>query len=143
MIGITFVSLLALIIGLAAGLVIPSDNNAVSPAVGPLVQGQLTFYNPAMGACGHVNGDNDAVMAVSHGRWDEKGTPNPNNNPLCGRQIRAHRVDERTGKDASIVVTIVDKCMGCAYDDIDVSPAMFDKLADKGKGRVNVEWSWV
>lgn len=31
---------------------------------------------------------------------------------------------------------------GCAYDDIDVSPSAFDKLADKAKGRVNVEWSW-
>ncbi|KAI4691580.1 hypothetical protein J4E81_007106 [Alternaria sp. BMP 2799] len=142
MIGITFVSLLALIIGLVAGLVIPSNNNAVSPAIGPLAQGQMTFFNPAVGACGKTHGDNDAVMAVSHGRWDEVKTPNPNNNPLCGKQIRAHRVDERTGKDASIVVTIVDKCDGCAYDDIDVSPAMFDKLADKAKGRVNVAWDW-
>ncbi|KAI4624329.1 uncharacterized protein J4E87_005830 [Alternaria ethzedia] len=105
-------------------------------------QGQMTFYNPGLGACGHTHGDNDAVMAVSHGRWDEVKTPNPNDNPLCGKQIRAHRVDERTGKDASVLVTIVDKCMGCAYDDIDVSPSAFDKLADKAKGRVNVEWSW-
>ncbi|KAI4662185.1 uncharacterized protein J4E79_004472 [Alternaria viburni] len=144
MIGITFASLLALIIGLAAGLTIPSDNNAGSSTGESPEQkeGQLTFYHPAMGACGHVHGDNDAVMAVSHGRFDEVNTPNPNNNPLCGRKIRAHRVDERTGKDASIVVTIVDKCAACAYDDIDVSPSAFDKLADKAKGRVNVAWDW-
>jgi len=141
MIGITF-TLLALIIGLAAGLTIPSDNSAVSSADVSDFQGQLTFYNPAMGACGHVHGDNDLVMAISHGRFDEVNPSNPNNNPLCGRKIRAHRVDERTGKDASVIVTIVDKCMGCAYDDIDVSPSAFDKLADKAKGRVNVEWSW-
>lgn len=145
MIGITFASVLALIIGLAAGLAVPSDNTAVPSPVGALAQGQMTFYNPAQGACGKVNGDNDAVMAISHGIFDEHQAPgdNPNNNELCGRKIRAHRFNEKTGKDASIVVTIVDKCLGCAYNDIDVSPAMFEKLADPAKGRVNVEWSWV
>lgn len=35
---------------------------------------------------------------------------NPNTNTLCGRKIRAHRVDERTGKEASIDVTVIDRC---------------------------------
>ena len=35
---------------------------------------------------------------------------NPNNNPLCGKKIRARRVDERTGREASIDVTVIDRC---------------------------------
>ncbi|CAI9635928.1 unnamed protein product [Alternaria burnsii] len=135
MIGITFVSVLALIIGLAAGLSIGSNNNALPPPKGAQTTGEMTFYNPALGACGTNHGDGDAVMAISHVIWDENQVgPNPNTNPLCGKKIRAHRVDERTGKDASIMVTIVDRCVGCDRNNIDVSPAMFDKLADKAKG---------
>ena len=35
---------------------------------------------------------------------------NPNTNTLCGKKIRARRVDERTGKEASIDVTVIDRC---------------------------------
>ncbi|KAL1800519.1 hypothetical protein ACET3X_000861 [Alternaria dauci] len=144
MIGITFAALLALVVGLAAGLSIRSDGNDLPSPEGAQATGDMTFYNPALGACGTNHGDNDAVMAISHIIWDEYQVgPNPNTNPLCGRKIRAHRVDERTGQDASIVVSIVDRCGGCNRNDIDVSPAMFNKLADKAKGRVNVEWAWV
>ncbi|KAG9191995.1 hypothetical protein G6011_10729 [Alternaria panax] len=144
MIGITFASLLALIVGLAAGLSIGSNSNALPSPEGAQATGEMTFYNPAKGACGTDHGDNDAVTAVAHTIWDENQVgPNPNTNPLCGKKIRAHRLDERTGRDASIEVTIVDRCGGCARNDIDVSPAMFNKLADPAKGRVNVEWSWV
>jgi hypothetical protein len=32
---------------------------------------------------------------------------------------------------------------GCQPTDLDVSPAMFDKLADHDLGRVKVTWAWL
>ena len=73
--------------------------------------GDLTYYDPGLGACGIDSGDNDAVVAVSHYTFDAVQTgSDPNQNPLCGRKIRATRVDERTGKSVSIDVTVIDRC---------------------------------
>jgi hypothetical protein len=129
-------------------------------------KGDLTYYDPGLGACGIDSGDNDAVVAVSHYTFDavQKGS-DPNQNPLCGRKIRATRVDERSGKSVSIDVTVIDRCechvlelerhcieycitncclgTGCEPTDIDVSPAMFDKMADHALGRVLVTWAWL
>lgn len=77
--------------------------------------GDLTYYGPGLGACGIVSDDNDAIVSVSHYVFDAVQTgSDPNQNPLCGRKIRATRVDERTGKQVSIDVTVVDRCM-CTY----------------------------
>jgi hypothetical protein len=72
----------------------------------------LTYYAPGLGACGLDSNDRGAVVAVSHYTFDAAQTgSDPNQNPLCGRKIRAQRVDERTGKQVSIDVTVVDRCM--------------------------------
>jgi hypothetical protein len=56
------------------------------------------------------------VVAVSHYTFDavQKGS-DPNQNPLCGKKIRATRVDERTGKSVSIDVTVIDRCESPRY----------------------------
>ncbi|KAF1941226.1 hypothetical protein EJ02DRAFT_207153 [Clathrospora elynae] len=145
MIGITFSCLIALIVGLAAGLTTRNNDNAIPfPNGAQTTNGDLTYYTPALGACGDTHGEDDAVVAISHYVFDP-ATPgtNPNMNSLCGRKIRAWRVDERTGKYASIDVTVVDKCMGCQANDLDVSPTMFKKLAAMDLGRVRVDWVWL
>ncbi|KAF5845281.1 hypothetical protein GGP41_002871 [Bipolaris sorokiniana] len=144
-IGASFILLLALIIGLAVGLSGKSDDTALPlPGGTQTFEGDLTYYNPALGACGQTHDDGDAVVAVSHILWDKNQVgANPNTNSFCGRKIRAHRINERTGKDASIDVTVIDRCTGCKATDLDVSPAMFKKLADPDLGRVTVEWTWL
>lgn len=122
----------------------------------------MTYYDPGLGACGIDSGSDDAVVAVSHITFDavQKGS-NPNNNPLCGKKIRAQRVNEE-GKTVSIDVTVVDRCQylrscdcmilpdadtylgtGCKPTDIDVSPAMFKKMAHPDLGRVKTTWAWL
>ena len=50
-------------------------------------------------------------MAVSHLTFDAVQTgSDPNQNPLCGRYIRAKRVNEKTGKSVSIDVKVIDRC---------------------------------
>ncbi|KAF2684631.1 hypothetical protein K458DRAFT_389092 [Lentithecium fluviatile CBS 122367] len=97
----------------------------------------MTYHNPALGACGQINGDEDPVVAISHLLFDEGATPNPNKNPHCNRMIRAWR-----NGNAPIVVRVVDRCVRCKHDDIDVSPSSFAQLVNLANGNVYVQWEW-
>ncbi|KAJ5449991.1 uncharacterized protein N7458_006440 [Penicillium daleae] len=132
--------LLALIIGLAVGLTVGKkhSNLPLPTANGGPYEGDLTYYNPALGSCGYTNTDSDMICAVSHILYDAASTgSNPNANPLCGLKIRLRRNGE------SVDVKIVDRCVGCAVTDLDVTEAVFKKVADLDQGRVPVEWSWL
>ena len=65
--------------------------------------------------------------------------PNPNDNPLCGTAIQIRNPTTGTTYSA----TIVDTCEGCADEDIDVSPSVFEAVDPNGlaDGRIVVEWS--
>ncbi|KAF5335602.1 hypothetical protein D9758_017261 [Tetrapyrgos nigripes] len=102
--------------------------------------GDVTFYTPGLGACGISNTESDMIAAVSAPFFDTfpGATPNPNLNPLCGRAVSI----SSGGK--TIQVTIVDKCPGCALQDLDLSPAAFNQLADPSVGRLHgVTWDFV
>lgn len=43
----------------------------------------------------------------------------------------------------SVDVTVVDRCEGCAYNDLDFSPSAFTQLADKSLGRIDITWEWL
>ncbi|KAL1990472.1 hypothetical protein VTN49DRAFT_6311 [Thermomyces lanuginosus] len=135
------IALLALIIGLAVGLTVGRQGASNLPLPtdtgGPYV-GDLTYYTPALGACGYTNTDSDAICAVSHVLFDAAQTgSNPNLNPLCGAKLRLRR----NGK--TVDVTVVDRCVGCAATDIDTTTSVFEKLAEIDQGRVLVEWAWL
>ncbi|KAK7429011.1 hypothetical protein QQZ08_004418 [Neonectria magnoliae] len=91
--------------------------------------GQMTWYNPGLGACGQTHGDNDLIAAVAAPLYD---TSNP-----CGRQIRV------SGPAGSVEVVVVDRCGGCGYNDLDLSPAAFQQaVGDLGLGRKEASWEW-
>ena len=55
------------------------------------------------------------MVSVSHYLFDDVQTgSDPNQNPLCGKKIRAVRINEKTGKSTSIDMTVVDRCK-CQY----------------------------
>jgi hypothetical protein len=62
-----------------------------------------------LGACGINSDDNSEIVSISHFTFDaaQKGS-DPNANPLCGRKIRAQRVNN--GKQVSVDLTVVDRC---------------------------------
>ncbi|KAF8078544.1 RlpA-like double-psi beta-barrel-protein domain-containing protein-containing protein [Lyophyllum atratum] len=103
--------------------------------------GQGTFYATGLGACGIVNRDTDYIAAASHLLFDAfpgYTSGNPNKNPMCGRKVRV----QYQGK--SVVVTLTDRCEGCAVTDLDFSPSAFRQLADFGVGRINqIQWVWL
>ncbi|TRX88224.1 hypothetical protein FHL15_010913 [Xylaria flabelliformis] len=101
---------------------------AIIMAVGPALafSGDMTWYNPGLGACGWTNGDGDAVVALS-----------PSKSGNCGKTINIHYQGKST------TAKVVDKCPGCAAEAIDVSPTVFDKLANRDQGRVPVTWEFI
>ena len=73
--------------------------------------GDLTYYQPGLGACGVVSSDNQAIVSISHFLFDSLSTdPDPNRNPLCGRKLRAERLDPISNVRRSVDLTVVDRC---------------------------------
>jgi hypothetical protein len=139
-VAVAALALLALIIGLAAGLTHRSStqNLPLPSANGGPYTGDLTYYAPGLGACGITSQNGDSIVAVSHIIFDAVSVgSNPNLNPLCGKMVRVRR----DGK--SVDLKVVDRCVGCAARDLDVTEDTFAKLADVTLGRVTMEWSWL
>ncbi|KAI1338887.1 RlpA-like double-psi beta-barrel-protein domain-containing protein-containing protein [Xylariaceae sp. FL0016] len=88
--------------------------------------GDMTFYTPGLGSCGVTNSASDHVVALSTSQISGN----------CGKSINIHY----NGKTASAKVE--DTCAGCKSGDVDVSPAVFDSLADPDQGRVQVTWEF-
>lgn len=99
--------------------------------------GQGTYYAPGLGACGVTSLESDFIVAISHELYDANAAgANPNNNPLCGKKITAFY------EGNSVEVTVVDRCEGCKYYDLDFSPSAFSKLANQDLGRIDITWEW-
>lgn len=97
-----------------------------SPNLVARASGDITWFHPGLGACGKTNGDNDLIVAVSAGLYDSQKP--------CGRRMRVK------GPKGSVDVTVVDRCGGCAYNDVDLSPAAFKKaVGNLGLGRKKVK----
>ncbi|CAG8487866.1 9672_t:CDS:2 [Paraglomus occultum] len=92
--------------------------------------GQGTFYNVGLGACGQTNSDDEYVAALNVAQWGSP--PNPNKAPFCGKKATI------SGPSGTVTVTIVDLCKSCKNGDMDLSPAAFSKIADLSEGRRNM-----
>ncbi|TKX26542.1 hypothetical protein C1H76_1074 [Elsinoe australis] len=139
-----FLALLALIIGLAVGLTGSKSQNLPLPSNRETFTGDFTYYEPGMGACGITSSSSEDIVAVSKIIFDAAQTgSDPNQNPLCGRRLRAKRFNEQTGSQRSVDLTVVDRCVGCKPTDIDTSLSAFKKLAAEELGRVTVTWAWL
>ncbi|ETN39008.1 uncharacterized protein HMPREF1541_07050 [Cyphellophora europaea CBS 101466] len=138
-------ALLALILGLSIGLTQGSktQNLPLPGGNGGPFGGDLTYYDPGLGACGVTSSPSQNIVSIAHSLFDAaQSGSDPNQNPLCGRKIRAKRTKEGSG-ERSVDLTVVDRCVGCEPTDIDVSLSVFEQLADQGLGRVAVQWNWL
>ena len=115
---------------IATALASSSALGAPAPETANLAaRGEMTYYEPGLGACGGTNGPGELIVAVSASRYDQQ-------NP-CGRKIKVK------GDRGEVVVTVVDRCAGCARDDLDLSPAAFQRaIGDLGIGRTEGSWGW-
>ncbi|KAH9810539.1 secreted protein [Melampsora americana] len=109
-------------------------------ATGILRSGDATYYGTGLGACGITSTDESMIAAASMHLFDNfpGATANPNLNPICGRKVRA------TYKGATVIVQIVDRCVGCAIFDLDFSPAAFGQIGPMDKGRLHgMSWHFM
>jgi hypothetical protein len=94
--------------------------------------GDITYYQAGVGACG-ITSDGDTQMVIAL-PFEFMGTES-NDNPYCGKTVTI----ERGG--ASIVATVVDKCMGCHGFSIDLSNLAFSSLGVPfAVGRTTAMW---
>lgn len=101
----------------------------------PALMSPRTYFDPDLGSCGIPNSGDDDVVALAPSFMANPA--NPNTNPKCFKKIRIHGV----GGGETVEATVVDTCIGCTPDDIDVSLSVWDKAAPQGDGRVhNIEW---
>jgi expansin (peptidoglycan-binding protein) len=64
---------------------------------------------------------------------------NPNNNPLCGRDVTI------TFGGEEFQAKVVDTCEGCAEGDLDLSEGFFSEVTggQMSRGRIGgVQWKW-
>ncbi|KAB5587355.1 Rare lipoprotein A-like double-psi beta-barrel protein [Ceratobasidium theobromae] len=108
-------------------------------------QPTLTYWNvsdnPSVGtgACGWYNKDSELVAAIGTSVYQEMMVDgNPNHAKACGKMAKV------TWKGKSVTVKVVDRCPGCGYNDIDLSPAAFQKLAALGVGKLyGSSWKFI
>ncbi|KAJ3319938.1 hypothetical protein HDU76_000420 [Blyttiomyces sp. JEL0837] len=98
-----------------------------------------TYYNTGggYGACGVTLSDSTAIVAIAASRYDSKTiNGNPNNNAYCGKCVSI------TGARGTVTATILDRCVSCAYGDLDLTPSIFSRIDDPSKGRVPITWTF-
>ncbi|KAI1371746.1 RlpA-like double-psi beta-barrel-protein domain-containing protein-containing protein [Hypoxylon crocopeplum] len=136
-----------LAIGLGVGLSRRSSGtqNLPLPSNKDIFTGDLTYYDPALGACGVQSSSSENIVSVSHIIFDAASQgSDPNSNPLCGMKIRVTRDFVEAGAgNRSVDVTVVDRCVGCQATDLDLSVAVFTQLAPQNSGRVLGSWAWL
>lgn len=111
------------------------SNGGSSSAGGPVSKGDGTFYATGLGACGETNNDSQFIAAIAADRYDSKGVSN--SSAQCGRQIEVCRGEKCTK------VTVKDRCQGCKWDDLDMSPDAFKAIAKTAEGRVGITWKFL
>ncbi|KAH8168862.1 hypothetical protein LIA77_10988 [Sarocladium implicatum] len=89
----------------------------------------LTYFHPALGACGLTHSDTSPIAAISATLYDRTSS--------YGRWILVH------GPAGSEHVQVADRCVSCAEWDLDVSPSVFERVAGSlDVGRTQGSWEW-
>ncbi|KAI1806781.1 hypothetical protein F4811DRAFT_509191 [Daldinia bambusicola] len=112
---------------------------------GKKFDGEITYYNAALGACGYEDegkDDSENIVAIPKQFWDNISTAtsygiNQPAHPLCDKTITITASNGKTTK-----AKIRDRCDGCVNLAIDVTPHTFLDLFDSlDGGRLDCSWT--
>ncbi|KAA1068584.1 hypothetical protein PGT21_020203 [Puccinia graminis f. sp. tritici] len=106
------------------GSPIPSTSNRLERRF----SGKATWFKPNIGACGDTNSKSDYIVAMNEEQYGD--------GQLCHKSV--HIVNEASGK--SVVAKVTDKCPGCDYGSLDLSPAVFKELGELRTGILPITW---
>ncbi|KAI4524010.1 Non-catalytic module family EXPN protein [Schizophyllum commune Tattone D] len=96
-------------------------------------KGRLTWYTPGLGNCGNYDTESDMVIAISKDRYDA------NNGGNCNQWIKI----KNTANGKMATGQVRDSCPGCGYDDLDLSPALFQALGSLDDGVLQSSWHFL
>ncbi|KAI9596955.1 RlpA-like double-psi beta-barrel-protein domain-containing protein-containing protein [Syncephalis fuscata] len=126
-------SLISIAIASVAGLMAVNAASVSNLRLTGKHSGSASFYILTGGysTCGTIEQGGRPVAGISPSYFT---TPNPNKDPWCSKCVKV------TGPKGSVVVHIVDKCMSCGPDDINLSEGAFKVIGDTDDGRVPATW---
>ncbi|THH26468.1 hypothetical protein EUX98_g7725 [Antrodiella citrinella] len=115
----------------------PATTKAAAPASGNSVNtggfGTFFYQNGVAGACGKVNPDTAAIVAIDQDRYGNSG----NASPLCGQQV----LITNTNNGKTVVAVVADDCPTCTNaNSIDMSVGAFTQIATEEEGEVPISW---
>ncbi|CAF1159563.1 unnamed protein product [Didymodactylos carnosus] len=89
-------------------------------------------------ACGRLHVNTDLIAGLNAAQFDPSPDGNPNKNSNCGKHVQVY------GPRGSVTVIISDRCAGCAYGDLNLTPTAFQTaVGDLSVGRAQISWRFV
>ncbi|KAI0789749.1 hypothetical protein C8Q75DRAFT_806903 [Abortiporus biennis] len=127
--GLALTSLSFMSLPITATPVLDVSKRADPPGLHDVHTGEATFYNPGVGNCGETNTQVDFVVAVNIDVFN---------------QFRSVICDDKfmsvTAFGKTVSLKIVDECVTCGPDGIDLSLAAFEIFAPPGTGEFQAQW---
>ncbi|KAI9253351.1 hypothetical protein BDA99DRAFT_562945 [Phascolomyces articulosus] len=117
-----------------AGMLVADVSNAVNHVTGGFFKGFATFFHPVTeggkyGAChGIVESDKSRIVALSTDLYGDTSK----NSRWCGRKVFIQTED---GKKTTAKITDA-----CPTYSLDLTPAVYDRIAKKETGIVPIKW---
>ncbi|KAI8139214.1 hypothetical protein BJV82DRAFT_255222 [Fennellomyces sp. T-0311] len=117
------------------GIVLP---NSMAQQGGEYHQGKGTFYDAEahVAACGKTHVNTERVVALSAKRM---GDDKSSNNENCGKRVL---ISGPSGGE-QVEAEVVDFCMTCDDDGLDMTPAVFEKISDFSSQDVPIKWKFI
>lgn len=118
----------------------PVDDKAAIAKRWGDAHGKITWFDDPIGACGrNLDSNSQDFVAISELLWNNlyKGD-DPNSAWMCDNHYIVVNYNNK-----AIRVKLEDMCVGCGYNDLDLSKHAFQKLAPLDVGELhNVWWYW-
>ncbi|SAM07216.1 hypothetical protein [Absidia glauca] len=97
--------------------------------------GKATFFRPAdeggpTGSCGPHETDDDMIVALNLHQYGNENKVSD----WCFKKVLI------THNDKSVTATITDACPGCQDKSLDLTPGVFNKLANPDEGVIDIHW---
>ncbi|KAF8526757.1 RlpA-like double-psi beta-barrel-protein domain-containing protein-containing protein [Gautieria morchelliformis] len=124
--------MLSLVLG-ALAAPMPLDTSRQPSTLSPRIEheGQGTYFYPGEGNCGGWNTSNDPIVAISTQIYDDGSN--------CGQWVYI----TNTANGQTTYGQVQDSCPSCGAGSLDMSPAVFQNLADLSEGDIPIEWHYM
>lgn len=111
---------------------------ATSPVIdynGVAHEGEATFYEDGLlGNCSYPNDIRPEYHAAMN-QVDYAGSR------ACGTYVNVRHKDDPRKREVTVLID--NRCPECSWGDIDLSPAAFERIAERVEGRVPIAWNYV